>query len=193
MGPDHRRAAARAGDADRDPAQEGGPGAAQRAAGGAGVHRVPDLAEHPRAGGRADPGDGVRLAQPAAGGPGAHRDRAQGPDPGRGGLGARDHGHGDHGGHGGLLRADRGGPVRDLPGPGTGDRPADRDVPVPGADGPVAAEDRGAVRRPGPHDRHARRPEDPGPDGGAAVHLQPGDRADQPHQERLAMGRRLRS
>ena len=69
VGPDHRRPAAGAGDADRDPAQEGGAGAAQRPAGGAGVHRLPDLAQHPRAGGRADPGDGVRLAQPAAGGP----------------------------------------------------------------------------------------------------------------------------
>ena len=32
----------------------------ERPAGGAGVHRLPDLAQHPRAGGRADPGDGVR-------------------------------------------------------------------------------------------------------------------------------------
>ena len=47
VGPDHRRPAAGAGDAHRDPPQEGGAGAAQRPAGGAGVHRVPDLAQHP--------------------------------------------------------------------------------------------------------------------------------------------------
>ena len=33
----------------------------------------PDRAQHPRARGRADPGDRVRLAEPAAGGPGAGR------------------------------------------------------------------------------------------------------------------------
>ena len=83
VGADHRRPAARAGDPDRDPAQEGGPGAAERPARGAGVHRLPDLAQHPRAGGRADPGDRVRQPQPAAGGPAADRDRAEGPDPRR--------------------------------------------------------------------------------------------------------------
>ena len=31
----------------------------------AGVHRQPDRAQHPRAGGRADPGDGVRVAEQA--------------------------------------------------------------------------------------------------------------------------------
>ena len=40
VGPDHRHPAARAGDAHRDPAQEGAAGAAERAAGGAGVHRL---------------------------------------------------------------------------------------------------------------------------------------------------------
>ena len=91
VGPDHRRPAARAGDPDRDPAQEGGPGAAQRPAGGAGVHRLPHLAQHPRAGGRADPGHRLREPQPAAGRPQPDRDRAQGPDPGRRGLRAGDH------------------------------------------------------------------------------------------------------
>ncbi len=43
VGPDHRRPAARARDPHRDPAQEGRPGAAGRAAGGAGVHREQDL------------------------------------------------------------------------------------------------------------------------------------------------------
>ncbi|MCF2437302.1 DnaA/Hda family protein [Streptomyces thinghirensis] len=51
VGPDHRRPAARAGDPHRDPAQEGGAGAAQRPARGTGVHRLPDLAQHPRTGG----------------------------------------------------------------------------------------------------------------------------------------------
>ena len=44
---------------------------------------------------------------------------------------------------------------------GAGQRPADRDVPVPRADRPVAAEDRAAVRRPRPHHGDARQPQDP--------------------------------
>ena len=52
--------------------------------------------QHPRARGRADPGDGVRQPQPAAGRPGAGRDRAQGPHPGRRRPG--DHRRDDHGG-----------------------------------------------------------------------------------------------
>ena len=76
VGPDHRRPAARAGDPHRDPAQEGRPGPAGRAAGRPGVHRRADPAQHPRAGGRADPGHGVRLAEPAARRHPARRDRA---------------------------------------------------------------------------------------------------------------------
>ncbi len=82
-----------------------------------------------------------------------------------------------------LLRPDRRGPVRLLAQPGAGDRPADRHVPVPGADRPVAAQDRRAVRRPRPHHGDARGPQDPRADGRAALHLQPGHRAHQPHQE----------
>src|SRR5690606_41829845 len=72
-------------------------------------------------------------------------------------------------------------PVRYVALPGAGHRPADRDVPVPGAHRPVAAQDRPAVR-PGPHHGDARRPEDPLADGGAPVHLQPGHRAHEPDQ-----------
>ena len=79
VGADHRRPAAGPGDADRDPAEEGGPGAAERAAGRAGVHRVEDPVEHPRARGCADPGHRVRQPQPAERRPDPGRDRAQGP------------------------------------------------------------------------------------------------------------------
>ncbi len=83
--------------------------------------------------------------------------------------------------------------VEDLCGsltqPRAGHGPPDRHVPVPRAHGPLAAEDRRAVRRPRPHDGHARRPQDPRADGRAPLHLQPGHRADQPHQERLTAGR----
>jgi chromosomal replication initiation ATPase DnaA len=47
VGADHRHPAARAGDSDRHPAQEGRPGPAGRAGRGAGVHRGPDRAQHP--------------------------------------------------------------------------------------------------------------------------------------------------
>ena len=73
-------------------------------------------------------------------------------------------------------------PVRIEPEPGARDGPADRDVPVPRTDRSVAAEDRSAVRRPGPHHRDARGAEDPSVDVGAAQRLQPGDRVDQPDQ-----------
>ena len=73
-------------------------------------------------------------------------------------------------------------PLRPVPQPGAGHRPADRDVPVPRADRPVAAEDRADVRRPRPHHGHARRPQDPLADGRAPADLQPGHRADQPDQ-----------
>ena len=62
VGPARRHPAARPGDPDRDPAEEGGPGAAVRAAGRAGVHRVADRQLDPRTRGRADPGDRVRAA-----------------------------------------------------------------------------------------------------------------------------------
>ena len=75
-----------------------------------------------------------------------------------------------------------GGPLRLLPLAGPRHRPADRDVPVPRAHRPVAAQDRAAVRRPRPHDGHARRPQDPPADGRAPQRLQPGHRADQPDQ-----------
>ena len=68
--------------------------------------------------------------------------------------------------------------------PGAGHRPPDRDVPVPRAHRPVAAQDRPAVRRPRPHHGDARRQEDPPADGRTAQRLQPGDRADQPDQGR---------
>ena len=56
VGPDHRHPAAGTGDADRHPAQEGRAGRHGCAGRRAGVHRQPDRAQHPRAGGRADPG-----------------------------------------------------------------------------------------------------------------------------------------
>ena len=92
---------------------------------------------------------------------------------------------GHHGGDRRLLRAHRRRPVRLLAQPRAGDGPPDRHVPVPRADGSLAAEDRRAVRRPRPHDRDARRPQDPRADGRAPLHLQPGHRAHEPHQERL--------
>ena len=96
--------------------------------------------------------------------------------------GTADHGRDDHGPDRLLLRPVHRGPVRDVPVPGARHRPAHRHVPVPRAHRPVAAEDRPAVRRPGPHHRHQRRQEDPLPDGRAPVDLHPGHRAHQPHQ-----------
>ena len=89
VGPDHRRAAARPRDPHRDPAQEGGDRADDRAARGARVHRQQDPDQHPRARGCADPGHGVRQPQPPGGRPDPGRDRPQGPDPR--GRRARDH------------------------------------------------------------------------------------------------------
>ena len=63
------------------------------------------------------------------------------------------------------------------------DGPADRDVPVPRAHRPVAAQDRPDVRRARPHHRHPRRPQDPRADVRAPADLQPGRRADQPDQD----------
>jgi chromosomal replication initiator protein len=54
-----------------------------------------------------------------------------------------------------------------VPLAGPGHRPPDRHVPVPRAHRPVPAEDRAAVRRPRPHHRDARRPQDPPADGRA--------------------------
>ena len=81
-----------------------------------------------------------------------------------------------------LLRPVHRGPVRDVPVAGARHRPAHRHVPVPRAHRPVAAQDRPAVRRPGPHHRHQRRPEDPLADGRTPVDLHPGHRAHQSHQ-----------
>ena len=83
MGPAHRRPAPRPRDPDRDPAQEGRPGAAVGARRRARVHRLADLDQHPRARGRPDPGHRLRQPQPPAGRPGAGRDRAARPHPGR--------------------------------------------------------------------------------------------------------------
>ena len=65
-------------------------------------------------------------------------------------------------------------------------RPADGDVPLPRAHRPVAAADRREVRRPRPHDRHARRAQDQDADGREADDLQPDRRAHQPHQAAVA-------
>ena len=81
VGPDHRHPAARARDADRDPAQEGRRRADGGPARGARVHRRPHRAQHPRARGRPDPRHRVRVAQPPADRPAARRDRAARPDP----------------------------------------------------------------------------------------------------------------
>ena len=95
---------------------------------------------------------------------------------------AGDHRGHDHGPDRGLLRPVDGGALRLLAVPGARQRPADRDVPLPGAHRPVAAQDRPAVRRPRPHHGHARGQEDPPADGRAAQRLQPGHRAHQPDQ-----------
>ena len=57
------------------------------------------------------------------------------------------------------------------------------DVPVPRAHRPVAAQDRRAVRQPRPHDGHVRRPQDQPAARRAPRGVQPGLRADQPHQD----------
>ena len=93
-----------------------------------------------------------------------------------------DHRGPDHGGHRPVLRRDRRRPVRVQPVAGAGHRAPDRDVPVPGAHRPVPPEDRPGVRRPRPHDRHARGPQDPAADGRAAQPVQPGHRSHQPDQ-----------
>ena len=95
-------------------------------------------------------------------------------------AGPGDHRRDDHGADRGVLRALDRRPLRLVALPGAGHRPADRDVPVPRAHRPVAAQDRSAVRRPRPHDGHARGPQDPPADGRAPQRLQPGHRADQP-------------
>ena len=152
-----------------------------RADGRARVHRQQDRREHPRARGRADPGDRVRQPEQAAGRPRrwpSSCSRTSSPS----------------------RRARRSPPsmimaqtaqyfdvtIDDLcgtqPQPGARHRPPDLDVPLPRADRPVAAQDRAAVRRPRPHHGHARRPQDPLADGRAPRDLQPGHRADEPDQ-----------
>ena len=65
------------------------------------------------------------------------------------------------------------GPLRTQPVAQPRHRPPDRDVPVPRAHRPVAAEDRAAVRRPRPHDGDVRQQPHPGRAGRAAQHVQP--------------------
>ena len=72
-----------------------------------------------------------------------------------------DHASDDHGADRRVLRAVPSRTCAAPPRAGPGDGPADRDVPVPRADRPVAAEDRAALRRPRPHDGHPRRSQDP--------------------------------
>ncbi len=62
VGAARRHPAAGPGDADRDPAEEGSPGADVRAAGRAGVHRLAGLQLDPGAGGGAHPGHRVRVS-----------------------------------------------------------------------------------------------------------------------------------
>ena len=81
-----------------------------------------------------------------------------------------------------LLRPVHRGPVRHIPVPGPGHRPAHRHVPVPRAHRPVPAQDRPAIRRPRPHHRDQRRPQDPLPDGRTPVDIHPGHRAHKPHK-----------
>ena len=180
VGPDHRRPAARPRDPDRDPAQEGRDGPAHRAAGRARVHRQQDPDQHPRARGCADPGHRVRQPQPPGGRHDPGRDRAQGPDPR--GRRARDHRGADHRPDRGVLRALDRGAHRPEPRPAPGDGPPDRDVPLPRAHRPVAAQDRRAVRQPRPHDGDVRRPQDQPAARRAPRGVQPGQRADQPGQ-----------
>ena len=64
-----------------------------------------------------------------------------------------------------VLRPVHGRSVRHVAVAGARHRAPDRDVPVPRAHRPVPAQDRPAVRRPGPHHGHACRPQDPLADG----------------------------
>ena len=78
-------------------------------------------------------------------------------------------------------------PIEDITGPSRGRHLVMArqigDVPVPRADRPVAAQDRRAVRQPRPHHRHVRRPQDQPAARRASRGVQPGLRADQPHQD----------
>ena len=122
VGPARRHPAARPGDPDRDPAEEGRPGAAVRPAGRAGVHRLPDLQLDPRARGRADPGHRVRQPDPVAGRAGAGRGGAARLHPRRRRPG--DHRRPDHGVDRRLLRRQPRGPARPLPLAGCWSTPA---------------------------------------------------------------------
>ena len=88
----------------------------------------------------------------------------------------------DHGGGGGVLRRHHGRAVR--AGEDEGARPvaADRHVPVPRADRPVAAAHRPDLRRPRPHHGHARGQEDPQRDRPAPQDLRAGAGAHGAHQ-----------
>ena len=88
----------------------------------------------------------------------------------------------DHRPDRGVLRALDRGAHRPQPRPAPGDGPPDRDVPVPRAHRPVAAQDRRPVRQPRPHDGDVRRPQDQPAARRAPRGLQPGQRAHQPGQ-----------
>ncbi|CAA9383041.1 MAG: Chromosomal replication initiator protein DnaA, partial [uncultured Nocardioides sp.] len=181
VGPDHRRPAPGPRDPHRDPAQEGRDGPAHRTAGRPRVHRLQDPDQHPRARGSADPGHGLRQPQPPGGRHDPGRDRPQGPDPR--GRRARDHPCADHRADRGVLRDLDRGPHRALPRPSPRHGAPDRDVPLPGAHRPLPAQDRRPVRQPRPHDGDVRRPQDQPAAPGAPRGVQPGERADQPHQD----------
>ena len=78
-------------------------------------------------------------------------------------------------------------PIEDITGPSRGRHLVMArqigDVPVPRAHRPLAAQDRRPVRQPRPHDGDVRRPEDQPAARRAPGGLQPGLRADQPHQD----------
>ncbi|MBB3729623.1 chromosomal replication initiator protein DnaA [Nonomuraea dietziae] len=126
----------------RKKAIQEGPG---RAARGAGVHRQPDLDEHPRARGRADQGHRLRQPQQAGCGSAVGRGGAEGPHHHRRQL--RDHDRHDHGQDRRVLRHLHRRPVRQLAQQGAGQRSPDRDVPGQRADRPLTSQDRAAVRR----------------------------------------------
>ena len=157
VGPHHRRPAARVRDPPRHPPQEGRVRAPRRhPRRGARLHRHQHQRQHPRARGRPDPGRGLleppprpalRGGRPARCSPTSCRR----PSPGSITPGAdprRDRQD---------VRLDRRRPLRQEPAPAARHRPPDRHVRVPGAHRLQLPADRRGVRRPRPHDRHARR------------------------------------
>ncbi|CAA9409267.1 MAG: Chromosomal replication initiator protein DnaA, partial [uncultured Quadrisphaera sp.] len=186
VGPDHRHQPARPRDPHRHPAQEGGRRGAAGPGRRAGVHRLEDLDQHPRARGRADPGHRLREPQPGRRRHAAGRGGAEGPGQRR--RDGRRVGGDDHGADRRLLRAHDRGPVRGVPLADARPRPPGRDVPVPQPDPAVPAEDRPGLRRARPHHGDARQQEDPRPDDQRPDGLHRGQRADEPDQG-VAAGR----